>query len=268
MTFQPVIVGSGLSGWQFLKSTGDRQREVFNQSTLITRDTEYFRQNIANITSAEDLVDDRRLLRVALGAFGLQDDINSKFFVRKILEEGVTDRLSLANKLTDDRYKALAGAFDFDLPVSRNVSDPDFANDIVNRFRAQEFEIAVGNQDQTLRLALNFERSVEEMADADISDNARWFRVMGTPPIRTVLETALGLPSSFGQLDIDQQLDIFREKSRSRFGVTEIKEFADLENTRKIVQTYLLQEKAKQIASVGSGNVALTLLQAIPRRSI
>ena len=48
--------------------------DTFTKSIELKRDTEYFQEKISSITSAEELVSDRRLLTVALGAFGLQDD--------------------------------------------------------------------------------------------------------------------------------------------------------------------------------------------------
>jgi hypothetical protein len=267
MSYQPVIVGSGLVGWQFLKSTQDTQRKVFDSSNTMARDTDYFQAEIGKITSAEELVADRRLRRVALGAFGLQDDVDNIFFIRKVLEEGVLSRDSLANKLSDDRYKALAKAFAFDSPLGPATRSQSFAKDIITKFRAQEFEVAVGDQDETLRLSLYLERTLPEMAATNSADDTKWFRVMGTPPLRSVLETALGLPSGFGQLDIDKQLEVFRDKMQSRFGVKEINELAEPENMKKIIQTYLLQSQIQQSTSFGSGQLALTLLQAIPRQS-
>lgn len=263
MTYQPVIVGSGLNAWQFLTSTKDTQQAVFNKDTVLTRDTEYFAQNIGNIETAEQLVDDRRLLRVALGAFGLEDDLNNKFFIKTILEGGVVDPTSLANRLTDERYRSLAKAFEFDGIIGPRTSRSGFADEIVSKFREQSFEIAVGAQDESLRLSLNFGRQIGEMADESISDNAKWFRVMGTTPLRTVLETALNLPSGFGQLDIDKQLDIFREKMDSRYGVSEIDEMAEPDVLNRIVQGYLLQNQISDGAAFTSSSVALTLLQSI-----
>ncbi len=268
MTYQPVVVGSGLVGWQFLKSTQETQRNVFDKSVTIARDTEYFASEIGKITNAEDLVADRRLRRVALGAFGLQDDIDNIFFIRKVLEEGTGSRDALANKLSDDRYKALANAFAFDSPLGPATQSRNFAKDIVSRFRAQEFEVAVGNQDESLRLSLYMERTLPEMANSNSADDTKWFRVMGTPPLRSVLETALGLPSGFGQLDIDKQLEVFRDKMQSRFGVKEIAEIAEPEVMNKVIQTYLLQSQMKQSSAMGSGQMALTLLQSIPRQSL
>ncbi|WGW04668.1 DUF1217 domain-containing protein [Tropicibacter oceani] len=268
MSFQPVIVGSGLVGWQFLKATQDTQRQVFEKSADLVRDTDYFKENIGQIKTAEDLVSDRRLLRVALGAFGLQDDINNKFFIRKILEEGGADPQSLANKLSDDRYGAIASAFAFDSPVGARTQLSYFGDEIVAKYREQSFEVAVGDQDDSLRLALNFQRSLPELAEGSGGNDTKWFKVMGTTALRTVFETAMGLPSGFGQLDIDQQLEVFRDKAQSRFGVTEVSELADPEVMEKVVQTYLLQTQVQDFSQSSAGLVALSLLQSIPRTSL
>ena len=77
MTFQPIVPLTGYVGWRFLQNTLERQQETFNQSSQVQRDTTYFRENIGKIQTAEELVNDRRLLSVALGAYGLDEDINN-----------------------------------------------------------------------------------------------------------------------------------------------------------------------------------------------
>ena len=92
------------------------------------RDTDYFAAKIGEIDSAEQLVSDRRLLSVALGAFGLHADIDNKYFIRKVLEDGVLKEDALANRLTDERYKSLTKAFgfgDFSVPA------PNFRHSLV-----------------------------------------------------------------------------------------------------------------------------------------
>ena len=86
MSYQPVIPSAGLAGWNFLQRTYDAQFKAFNASAQLQRDTDYFREKVGEIQSAEDLVKDRRLLSVALGAFGLQDDIDNRYFIQKILQ--------------------------------------------------------------------------------------------------------------------------------------------------------------------------------------
>jgi len=77
MSFTPVIPMTGYAGWAFLSRTLERQQESFVESGTVKRAAEYFRENIGKATTAEALVGDRRLLEVALGAFGLEDDINA-----------------------------------------------------------------------------------------------------------------------------------------------------------------------------------------------
>lgn len=268
MTYQPVLVGSGLSGWQFLQSTLTSQKNAFAAGAQITRDTAYFEANIADIKTAGDLVADRRLLRVALGAYGLQDDLDNKFFIRKILEEGTNDPSALANRLADDRYKKFSQAFGFgDQPVPRTAL-PRFSAETLELYQAQQFEIAVGNQDETLRLAMNLQRELPEIAEGSGNNNAKWFLIMGTPPLRKVFETALGLPASFGQIDIDRQLDILKDRAESRFGTDQIAELGQSAPTQKLVQSFLLQSQVNEVSATGKGQVALLLLQSISRRRL
>ena len=60
MTFQPVVPISGIAGYLFMQRTQATQQEVFNKSPQIARDVAYFKDNIANATTAEALVSDYR----------------------------------------------------------------------------------------------------------------------------------------------------------------------------------------------------------------
>ncbi|MEL7091360.1 MAG: DUF1217 domain-containing protein [Pseudomonadota bacterium] len=259
--FQPVIVSSGLAGWQFLKATYDRQFAAFNQSAVIQRDTDYFRENIRNVTSAEDLVSDRRLLTVALGAFGLQDDINNTFFIRKMLEEGTTASDALANRFTDSRYRDLSEAFGLGPGETRGNLFSSFADDVISRFQAASFEIATGNQDESMRLGLYAERVLPELVSDDSSIDAKWFSIMGQPPLREVVETALDLPDAFGQVDIDQQLEVFKDRADRVLGISDPAELADPEVLENVINTFLARSQLNAFGSgASSGQIALTLL--------
>lgn len=113
MSFTVTLPISGYAGWKLLKRTQSQQQALLAQNPAQQRDEDYFRQKISSVKTAEDLVSDRRLLRVALGAFGLSADLNNKFFIRKVLESDTLDSKSLASKLSDKRYKEMAEAFGF-----------------------------------------------------------------------------------------------------------------------------------------------------------
>jgi len=260
MAFQPIVPFSGMAGWTFLQRTQAAQQATFEASPEIERDVDYFAENIAKVTTPEDLVNDYRLLKVALGAFGLDDDLPNKAFIRKVLEEGSLDPDSFANKMTDKRYLALADAFGFDLGTpSTQLSD--FADDILSQYSTRQFEIAVGEQDTNMRLALSLERDLGEIVNKETTSDGKWFSVMGNEPLRRVFETALGLPSTLATLDIDQQLEIFRDRADAIFGDGEIAQFSDPDKMDEIHRLFLARAQiADGSSGMSSGAIALTLL--------
>lgn len=266
MSFQPVVVGSGIAGWRFIERTYDVQFESFGNSAALERDTEYFKQNIGSIESAADLVSDRRLLGVALGAFGLKDDLDNRYFIQKILEDGTSADSALANRLADDRYSKFSEAFGFGPGEIRKTGDVAGMNTVLDDHKVQEFEIAVGETDDTLRIALFTQHSLVELANSGSNGDALWFKVMGTPPLRSFFEAALGLPEAFGQVDIDRQLGVFKERLEQFTGDDSIQQFRDPESLEQITNMYLARSQISETGGVNSsGSNALILLRAAIR---
>lgn len=267
MTFTPSIPLGGYAGWAFLKRTLASQTASFNASTEIKSDETYFREKIGAINTAEELVGDRRLLKVALGAFGLDSDINNKFFITKVLQDGTLKTGTLANKLADKQYLKMSAAFGFgDFSVPRNKIST-FADNILTSYRARQFETAVGDQNSDLRFALNVERELPEIAAKSSTETAKWFTVLGNAPLRTVFEKALGLPSSVGSLDLDKQLEMFKAKAKSQFGDDTIAQFSDPAQIEKLNRRYLLRSEAESYAQSSGSNVALQLMQQVVANS-
>lgn len=259
--FQPVVVSSGLVGWQFLKQTYDRQLDVFGQSPQLKRDTDHFAEKIGSVTTARELVEDRQLLTVALGAFGLENDINNRFFIEKMLSDGTTAPDALANRFTDSRYRAFSEAFGLGQGEVRGALTPGFAENIIARFEANQFEIATGAVDESMRIALYSERILPEVVGGDGSQAQKWFSIMGQPPLRSLFETAFGLPQSFGQADIDQQLEVFVERAERQFNVSDPAEFADPDKLDELVTAYLVRSQLSGTnGGVSGASIALTLL--------
>jgi hypothetical protein len=61
-----------------------------------------------------------------------------------------------------------------------------------------------------MRLALYFDKRIQEIASTPTADTNGWFNVIGETPLATVFQTAFGLPSSFGNLNIDAQRDVYK----------------------------------------------------------
>lgn len=262
MTFVATIPTNGLAGWSFLQRTADAQKNVLEGSPQFAREADYFREKIGSITTAEDLVSDRVLLRLSLSAFGLQDDINNRFFVQTVLSDGILNDDALANRLADQRYREFSLAFGFGPGEIPQTFRTNFVENIIERALNQNFEVAVGEQDADLRLALGFGNDLGKILESGTSETAKWFNILGTPPVRSIFEGALNLPSSIGSIDLDQQLEIFRERSRIVFGTNSIEDLAADEIQEDIVRRYLLQQQIGQVTIASSASNALTLLQA------
>lgn len=262
MNFQPVIPATGLAGWRFLQRTYDAQFDAFSKSPQLARDAEYFSEKINSVSSAQDLVSDRRLLTVALGAFGLSDDLNNRYFIQKILEDGTSDSGALANRLADNRYQKLSDAFGFgpgEVPATFDVTR---MLEIVEQYKTQSFEVSVGEQDDTIRIALFAQRELDNLANETMSEDAKWFSVMALPPLRKMFEIALGLPASFGQINIDDQLTIFQDRTNSTVGNSTVSQFSDPKALENLTNRYLAMAQISSFnASLTSGSTALTLLQ-------
>lgn len=257
-TFTPALPLGGITGYMFLQRTADRQQATMEQSAFFQRETQYFRENIGQADTAEKLVSDRRLLNVALTAFGLGDEISKTFFIKKVLEEGTDDPQSFANRINSTQFKNLAEAFGYGNVSGVRVNDPTFADDLISRFSRQSFESAVGEQNTDLRLALNFERRIQDVS----ASSTGWFQIMGDQPMRQVLETALGLPREFGKLDVDRQRETLEDRVSALYGSKTPDVLADPENTDDLIRRFLARQQINNGPDITTpGMTALTLLQ-------
>jgi hypothetical protein len=264
MSFTPVVPFAGFAGWTYLKRTLPAQQAALAAAPERQRDEAYFRQKISSVTTAADLVADRRLLFVALGAFGLEDDINNRFFIRKVLEEGTLTDGALALRLADPRYREMSEAFGFGNFTTPNTRLSDFADRTLVAYATRRFEAAVGRQSETMRLALNTERELAALAAKSSGGDTKWYAVMGSRPLRQVFETVLGLPASFAAVDLDQQLSVFKAKAEAMFGTSDIGAFAAPERMDKLIRTYVTRADLAGSSAGAPGSAALQLLQSGP----
>ena len=377
MSFQPILPLDGYVGWRFLQRTREQQEAALTGAPATLRDEAYFDANIQSITSAEELVKDRRLLNIALTAFGLQDDLPNRAFIQKVLESSPNEDGSFVNRLADKRYKKLNLAFGFgeagsslnqrdgfsnttlakagaqtDIPqralsqgqelttlagedsseqskwytvlgtpslrslfesafqlasgfgalsldvqvevlrsrtlqltgantvgqfTDRDTTDTllrrfgdtnlswnqidGFSKKILGSFHERSFEIAVGAQSESMRLALALERDLAALAEQGSSETARWYTILGTPSLSAVFKTAYMLPDGFGTLDLDRQVEILKARTERLTGSDSVAQFSDPEALDALTRRFFLSEQVKQIQTESAGSAALTLLQ-------
>jgi hypothetical protein len=258
MSFQPTVPLAGIAGWRFLERTAARQQAAFEQGPALQREIADFEARIGTVTTAAELVADRKLLKVALGAFGLEGEIDKKAFLRRILEDGTTADDAIARRLTDPAFFRFAAAFGFGDAGAR-TAEPGFASAITASYRTRAFEAAVGEASNDMRLALNFRREIAGLA---AGDGGSWYSVLGSKPLRAVFEKAFGLPAAFGRLDIDKQHAVLRDKAAALLGSDSLTAFKDPAAVDKVIDRFLARAQIEAGArATGPAATALTLLQ-------
>jgi hypothetical protein len=260
--FAPVIPLAGVGGLRFIDRTYDRQVALFEKSPEIRRDIDHFREVAGSFETAAELVADTRALRVVLGAFGLEDELPKRAFIRKILEEGTIDPRALSNRLAAPAWRKMSEALGFGDGGNRMALDLR-RDEVVERFRTRQFERAVGETDVDIRLALNFRREIAEIAAKENVARVGWFEVMGSPPLRQVVERAFGLPDAFARLDIDQQKAELESISRRRLGGSSPEVFQDPVAVEGLLRDFLVRSQlANGPGQDVRGAAALSILQA------
>ena len=137
-----------------------------------------------------------------------------------------------------------------------------FPDEVLAQYRARSFETAVGEQNNTYRLAMNAEREIPALAAKTNSENAKWYTVLGNAPLREVIQTALGLPKSFSSIDIDQQVGVLKKRTEAAFGSSDLAQFKDPTKMEALTRRFLLQaEMQGQAAASSPAARALTLLR-------
>ncbi|MEO9653039.1 MAG: DUF1217 domain-containing protein [Roseobacter sp.] len=248
MTFTPITLGTGLTSYNYLARTRDAQQALFDENPLNVREVEEVTEKLENVLTSDDLMEDRTLLKVALGAFGLDEDLNNRAFIKRILDSDLEDSQSLANRLTDTRYLALAETFNFN-----GADGPKLPSSLNSDALSVQLE-GLETADDLLSDRSLLRASLERFGLEDNIENTYY--------LREVLESDLSDPNSFANRMNDDNLvefaDAFgffdkalaREQSVTR--VDEIVEafsgnFGDIGTTEDLLANQDLLEESLKI---------------------
>lgn len=257
--FQPAIPLSGIGGWKFLQATYSRQLESFSDSPQVRNDRDYMLDKLSDPMSVDDFLADKRLLRVTMTAFGLGGEEWKGGFIRKALEEVADPESTFLARLNNTKYTNFAEALS---PVDGKIimSSSELAAIAVN-FEAESFQTAVGEIDDSMRLALNYQSEISEMVGTDSSDKTILYRILGDVPVRTVMETAFNLPEGLSSLDLDRQAEILEKQITSVLGISDLSDLSKPDVTEKMINRYLAMETIENgSTSYSPASAALTLL--------
>ncbi|MEM7069156.1 MAG: DUF1217 domain-containing protein [Pseudomonadota bacterium] len=193
-----------LTTYRLFAANSERTLQRISSDPIVSRETEYYKENIGKIESAEELIEDTRLLNYALKAYGLEEMSYAKALLRKLLEGGTDERDALANQLTDPRYKEFVEDFNFARYGAATTSFDRTQTGVVDRFYQLEMESEAGNDNVGARLAIYFERKASGISSA--------LEILGDRALLQVAQTALGLPQQMSFASIERQEEFIKER--------------------------------------------------------
>lgn len=199
-TTRPEVLDATPAGYTKMNELG----LVKLPAEYVKAETGYYKANVTKLKSIDDLMADKRLLGFALTSFGLDPETEDPARLRALLEGGVRDPDSPANKLTDKRYAAFVSAFNFEQYGEAATTYNPAQQPTVDKYLRQTLEEDSGKSNEGVRLALYFGRKAPDITT--------WYDVLADTALASVVRTALGLPDSFATADIDKQAQLFESK--------------------------------------------------------
>jgi hypothetical protein len=218
-TSRPEVLDKTPTGYTKMRELG----LVKLPAEYVKAETDYYLANVTKLESIDDLMADKRLLSFAQSAYGFDPAVESPERVREMLEGGVSDQNSPANKLTDKRYAAFVSAFNFMEHGETATTFKGAQQLTVDNYMRQTLEQNAGIENEGVRLALYFERKAPDITS--------FYEILADPALAKVVRTALGLPDSFASADIDRQVKLFEEK-------LDIEDFTDPEKLGKFLTRF------------------------------
>jgi hypothetical protein len=212
----------------------------------VAAETSYYMAHVGDVKSIDDLFSDKRLYNYALSSVGLDPAKEDPKFIRSVLEGGIRDADSVANKQTNKAYKALAAAFNFEAYGEDATTYHASQQPVVDKYMRQTLEEDAGQTNEGVRLALYFQRNAPKLTD--------WYQVLADKALAQVVRTAFGFPESFASADIDKQVQLFESKM-------DITDFADPEKLDKFITRFTSMYELQNPTATATTSVSVLFAQ-------
>jgi hypothetical protein len=178
--------------------------------TLGKAESQYYAQTIGTIQSVDQLLGDKRLMTYIKTAYGFGNETISDDTMRKVLTSDLLDPKSFVNTSPNTRFHDLATAFNFNSDGTVARTQIGVAQDRGDLVRTQDLyvrqtmEQTAGKDNEGVRLALYFQRKAPTITSA--------FSILADKALIQVVMTALGLPDSVSQADVDTQAKLIESR--------------------------------------------------------
>ena len=209
----------------------------------VAREIAAFQQAVATAKTPADLLKNPQALDVLLTANGLGDQAPYTALAQKALLSDTTDPKSVANQLSDTRWKTVAQTYDFAHKGLSVLQNPKVIATLANGFAEVTWRQSLDATTPGLSNALSFRAAASGVTSVD--------QILGDSTLRTVVTGALGIPPQIAFQDLGAQENAISSR-------LDIKQLQDPKFVEGLAQRYLLS--AQTGGNSGSGSASLEQL--------
>jgi len=209
--------------YQIITRNLARTKSLIENDAVVKRETDYFNANIKKIKSIDDFMKNDRIYRYAMKAYGLEDMIYGKAFIKKLLTEGIENPKSMANKMTNPLYKEFAAAFDFAGKGDKATEEASATTEAVQRYVQLTLEKKEGESNEGVQLALYFKRKASSVKTT--------MGLLADKALLKFVQTTFNIPEGASKADLDMQV-------RNLEKHINVKDLQDPKKVDKLIQRF------------------------------
>ncbi|NTF06470.1 DUF1217 domain-containing protein [Agrobacterium rubi] len=225
-------------------------------------EVEYYKSQMASITTTKDLLADTRVTNFILEANGIDPKSVAPADLKKMFESDLSDPKSYVNTLEDDKFAQIVASFNFDAKgnltadAQRGGQQRGAVLETTNQYVRQTLEEQQGDSNAGVRLALYFERMAPTISSpyGFLSDDALF----------QFFKTTFNLPTSIANMDVTKQADLV--KSYIDIPKLQDKDYVD-KMLKRFTALYDVQNNASQSPTLsilnGSTSISADTLLAV-----
>jgi hypothetical protein len=177
---------NAISALQNAERNETQEIKATAQQPAVQRDIAAFVKAVQSATSVQQLLSDPTAMKVLLTANGLGDQLQFTALARTALLSDPNDPKSLANALSDTRWKSVVQTYDFANKGLSILQNPQVISTITNAYAEVSWRNSIDQANPGLSDALTFRAKAASVTTVD--------QILGDPILRRVVTTALGIP--------------------------------------------------------------------------
>jgi intergrase/recombinase len=178
-------------------------------STAADTEIEYFRTQMQTITSADQLLADKRLVSFVLESKGIDPKSVKSEDLKKMFASDLQDPNSFVNTQASSAYAEIVASFNFD-SAGKISAEPlgtvQQRGDVlatVNSYIQQTLEEQQGEDNEGVRMALYFEREAPDLTSA--------YSILSDTALFQFFKTTFSMSDYISNMDTDQQASMIKK---------------------------------------------------------